>query len=111
MFSALRSTAEGTPIGHVCVPADNVLHRCIPLIRENSQREEFIDCLVQAAESSAARGAHEVSLGLQVMHVLRIPRLVGTSSFQGCKDTSRGGLLARIPGKDPGTHTQARRVR
>lgn len=34
--------------------------RCIPLIREHPNREEFVDCLVSAAEASAARGAHEV---------------------------------------------------
>ena len=44
--------------------------RCIPLIRENPKREEFIDCLVQAAESSAARGAHEVSHPIEVLHSL-----------------------------------------
>lgn len=36
--------------------------RCIPLIREGPDREEFIECLVQAADSSAARGAHELAL-------------------------------------------------
>jgi hypothetical protein len=34
--------------------------RCLPLIREHPKREEFVDCLVSAAEASAARGAHEV---------------------------------------------------
>ncbi|KAG9055946.1 hypothetical protein FS842_000718 [Serendipita sp. 407] len=36
--------------------------RCIPLVREDPNREEFIGCLVQAAESSATRGAHELAL-------------------------------------------------
>ncbi|KAG8780548.1 hypothetical protein FRC15_009490 [Serendipita sp. 397] len=36
--------------------------QCIPLVREDPNREEFIGCLVQAAESSAARGAHELAL-------------------------------------------------
>jgi len=35
--------------------------RCIPLIREDPNQEEFINCLIEAAESSAAIGAHEVS--------------------------------------------------
>ena len=44
-----------------CVSIAEYCHRCIPLVRKHPTREEFVDCLVSAAEASAAQGAHEVS--------------------------------------------------
>lgn len=59
--------------------------RCIPLIREHPRREDFIDCLVQAAESSAARGAHE--LALQAFKDART--LLGEGSWRDFHDRSQ----------------------
>ncbi|KAG6896745.1 hypothetical protein C0992_006407 [Termitomyces sp. T32_za158] len=35
--------------------------RCLPLLQDNSKREELLNVLVEAGESAWARGAHEVS--------------------------------------------------
>ncbi|PVF96145.1 hypothetical protein CPB86DRAFT_523058 [Serendipita vermifera] len=59
--------------------------RCIPLIREDPHREEFIECLVDAAESSAARGAHE--LALQAFKDARV--LLGDASWRDFHDRTK----------------------
>lgn len=64
MFSELQNIAGSMFSFLVAISLTKDIGRCIPLIREDPKRDEFIDCLVQAAESSAARGAHEVCIQL-----------------------------------------------
>ena len=52
------ATAHHTTLTHMY---HKLSRQCIPLVREHPKQEEFVDCLVSAAEASATQGACEVS--------------------------------------------------
>lgn len=71
--------------------------RCIPLIREHPNREEFVDCLVSAAEASAARGAHEVSHSHQFNRGVTSQASVDSLPFK--LSLARGHCSVKVLGK------------